>query len=72
MKQMERITETLPPQDVALKCAGCGHAGRLPTIIYDRSKQDDSIRPLRPTFVGERTLMLCSQCRDGLRKGHRL
>ena len=68
---MERNTATALPQDVALKCAGCGHAGRLPVIIYDRSKQDDSIRTLRPTFVGERTLMMCQVCRDGLRKGHR-
>jgi hypothetical protein len=53
----------------ALRCAGCGTAGRMPTIVVDRL-QEPPEPPLQPVFVWHadgRPALLCPACRCRLK-----
>jgi hypothetical protein len=53
-----------------LRCAGCGCAGRAPTIVVDRA-QEPPEPPLVPVFdwhADGRPGLLCPSCKRGYRR----
>jgi hypothetical protein len=53
------------PDPQALRCAGCGAAGRPPTIVWDRSKEppDVVLTPAFGWYHDGRPALLCSDCK---------
>jgi hypothetical protein len=57
------------PDPQAQRCAGCGAAGRPPTIVWDKAAAAPGV-PLVPVFGWhpDRPVLLCPDCKRGFNR----